>query len=136
VGFDFVCRLLADPTALTLLGDGTQSKSYVFVTDVVDAVLRAAEDGDRPYDVYNVATGDHITVNEIASIAMQCLDLDPASVEVTRGSGDRGWKGDVPVVRLDTRRIRALGWRQTRTSAEALRDSIMAMRLEVGASRR
>ena len=41
VGFDFVRKLLADPTRLEILGDGTQSKSYVHVDDVLAAVLLA-----------------------------------------------------------------------------------------------
>ena len=62
VGFDFVRKLLADPTRLEILGDGTQSKSYVHVDDVLAAVLLAGERGDEPFAVFNVATGDYITV--------------------------------------------------------------------------
>ena len=63
VGFDFVRRLLVDPTRLTILGDGTQSKSYIHVSDVVSAVLTAGNNPDgRRYEVFNVATGDYITV--------------------------------------------------------------------------
>ena len=42
VGFDFLRRLLSDPSKLRILGDGTQSKSYIHVHDVVEAVLLAA----------------------------------------------------------------------------------------------
>ena len=41
VGFDFVRRLRKDPTVLSILGDGSQSKSYIDVGDVVSAVLTA-----------------------------------------------------------------------------------------------
>ncbi len=43
VGFDFVRRLLDDPSTLRILGDGRQSKSYIHVDDVIAAVLLAAE---------------------------------------------------------------------------------------------
>ncbi len=69
VGYDFVRRLERDPSRLQILGDGSQSKSYVHVSDVVDAVLLAAEKAPRPFSVYNVATGDYITVSEIADLA-------------------------------------------------------------------
>ena len=127
VGFDFVRKLLDDPTRLDILGDGTQSKSYVHVDDVLAAVLLAGETGDQPFDVFNVATGDYITVAEIARVAIECLDLDPASVELRFGDGDRGWKGDVPVVRLATDRIRSLGWSNRYGSQDALRQSILAL---------
>jgi UDP-glucose 4-epimerase len=128
VGFDFVRRLRSDPGHLEVMGDGTQSKSYVLVSDVVDAVLLAARSGDgEPFRAYNVATGDYITVREIAELAIEVVGLDPAEVEVEYGPSPRGWKGDVPVVRLATDRIRALGWSPTAGSREALRRSMSEM---------
>jgi UDP-glucose 4-epimerase len=82
-----------------------------------------------------VATGDYITVAEIARLAVACLGLTPEQVEFQYTGGDRGWKGDVPVVRLNTDRIRATGWRCERSSAEALRQSILAMLPDLKAGR-
>jgi UDP-glucose 4-epimerase len=127
VGFDFVRRLRKDPTCLTILGDGSQSKSYVDVGDVVSAVLLAHRATSEPCRAYNVATGDSITVAEIAGLAMSVLGLDPGGVRLDYRGGDRGWNGDVPVVRLDTRRIRALGWHPSGGSAEALANAIRAL---------
>jgi UDP-glucose 4-epimerase len=131
VGFDFVRRLRADPTRLRILGDGTQSKSYIHIDDVLEAVFLARATGGQSYDVFNVATGDYITVGEIAALAAQVCGLDPAQVRLEFTGGDRGWKGDVPVVRFDCSKISALGWRCRRSSAEALRDSMAAMLDEV-----
>jgi UDP-glucose 4-epimerase len=128
VGFDFVRRLRDDPTHLTVLGDGSQSKSYVLVTDVVAAVLKAVDAGGTvPLNLYNVATGDYVTVREIVGLAFEVLGLDPAETPVEYGAEARGWKGDVPVVRLSTERIRNLGWRPSTGSAGALRASMEAM---------
>jgi len=135
VGFDFVRRLLSDPERLPILGDGTQSKSYIHVRDVVEAVLTALAKTEQPFGAYNVATGDYITVTEIADLAVECVGLDPESVEYEYSGGDRGWKGDIPIVRLDTRRIRALGWQNAMGSREALRDSMLAMLPEARAGR-
>lgn len=127
VGYDFVRRLLADPTRLRILGDGRQSKSYVYVDDVIAAVLTAAVHARDTFAVYNVATEDYITVTEIAELAMEVLELPPGSTEFEYTGGDRGWKGDVPVVRLNSERIRALGWKNERSVRDALRDSLAAM---------
>lgn len=127
VGFDFVRRLLREPDHLPILGDGSQSKSYIHVEDVVAAVVTASGADPTPYRVFNVATGDYVTVTEIAALALECLGLPPGSVQFDYSGGDRGWKGDVPVVRLSTERLRALGWANRRTSREALRDSMLAM---------
>src|SRR5271168_288895 len=127
VGFDFVRRLLVDPTRLTILGDGSQSKSYIHVSDVVSAVLTAGKNPDgRRYEVFNVATGDYITVSEIAELVVECLKLK-THPRFEYSGGDRGWKGDVPIVRLNTSRIRKLGWTNRFGSHMALRESIIAM---------
>jgi UDP-glucose 4-epimerase len=135
VGFDFVRHLVRTPDRLTILGDGTQSKSYIHVRDVVDAVLLAAERSVDRFRAYNVATGDYITVREIAELAVECVGLPPEGTEFAFTGGDRGWKGDVPVVRLDTSRIRALGWTHTMSSREALRRSMLAILDETTAGR-
>jgi UDP-glucose 4-epimerase len=121
VGFDFVRRLIKDPEHLTILGDGTQSKPYVHVDDVVRAVLVAHERALTPFAVFNVATDDYATVREVADITVDALGLDPGSVAYSFTGGARGWKGDVPVVRLNTDRIRALGWRCQHRTHDALR---------------
>src|SRR5262245_8268278 len=109
VGFDFLRQLLKNPHKLRILGDGTQSKSYIHVRDIVEAVLLAAQRTRERFAAYNVAT-DYITVTEIAHLAAECAGLDPSSVEFEYTGGNRGWKGDVPVVRLNADRIRGLGW--------------------------
>ena len=127
VGYDFVRRLIDDPTRLRILGDGRQSKSYVYVHDVIAAVLTAATQVEQPFAVFNVATEDYLTVNEIAELATEVLDLQQGSVSFEHTGGDRGWRGDVPVVRLNSERIRALGWKNERSCRNALRDSMAAM---------
>jgi UDP-glucose 4-epimerase len=128
VGFDLIRRLRVDPRQLTVMGDGTQSKSYILATDVVAAVLTVLDARlKHPFASFNVATNDYVTVREIVAIALGALFLDEADVNVSYGTEPRGWRGDVPVVRINTDRIRALGWRPSAGSAEALRVSIEAM---------
>jgi UDP-glucose 4-epimerase len=125
VSYDFIRRLLKDPTQLEILGDGRQSKSYIHVDDVLDALLLLHDNGTDRYDVFNVATGDYVTVTQIAELVAKQLGL--SGVSYTYTGGTRGWKGDVPVVRFDTTKLRALGWSNRRTSVEALTDSIDSM---------
>jgi UDP-glucose 4-epimerase len=131
VGYDFVRRLSADPSRLRILGDGTQKKSYIHVEDILAAIRVADEQARGKYDVFNVATDDYITVAEIADLAVKISGLVPGETKYEFTGGDRGWKGDVPVVRFDCSKIKALGWKARRGSAEAVSDAMKAMREEL-----
>jgi len=131
VGYDFVRFLKADPTRLRILGDGTQKKSYIHVEDVLAAVATVDASTGACYDVFNVATEDYITVREIADLAVRLSGLDQSGVLYEFAGGDRGWKGDVPIVRFDCSKIKALGWRCRHTSTEAMNMAIDAMLREI-----
>ncbi len=123
---DSTRRIFGAGGASRVWGDGSQSKSHDDVHDDVSAVLLAAEGEVHPCRASDVARGDHITVAEIAKLAMEMVGVDEHAV--IEYSGDRrGWKGDIPVMRLDTSRIRALRWASRRTSPDALLESLRAM---------
>ena len=125
VAYDFIRRLLENPERLAILGDGRQSKSYIYVDDVLDALLLLHDTGWHGFDFFNVATQDYITVREIAEIVVTRLGI--SDVDFVFSGGDRGWKGDVPVVRFRSDKIRARGWTNQRTTAQAMTDSIDSM---------
>ncbi|HUY05690.1 MAG TPA: NAD-dependent epimerase/dehydratase family protein [Acidimicrobiales bacterium] len=119
--YDFVRKLLADPTRLVVMGDGSQSKSYVHVADVLDAVFLMKSRRQKPFDVYNVGTDEYVTVRDIAELVIEVMGL--GGVEINYGSEPRGWKGDVPIVRFSSKKIRGLGWNNSWSSRDALRES-------------
>lgn len=125
VAYDFILRLLKTPDRLAILGDGLQSKSYIHVDDVLDALLLLHDSGWRGFDFFNVATEDYLTVREIAQIVVARLGLP--HVDFVFAGGDRGWKGDVPVVRFDTTKLRRKGWANKRSTVQAMTDSIDSM---------
>ena len=99
--------------------------------DILNAVFTAGEKCEAVYDVFNVATRDYVTVREIAIMAAELCGLPLEGVNFEFTGGDRGWKGDVPVVRFDCAKIENLGWHCSRTSGDALRDSMKAMLEEI-----
>ena len=125
VGFDFIRKLKKEPRKLQILGDGSQSKSYIHVSDVIDAMLFVIEKQNQNVNVFNVATDDYITVNEIAEIVTEEMKLSKVKFEHTGGS--RGWKGDVPVVRFNIEKIHKLGWKSKYNSQQAIRLSIQEL---------
>lgn len=125
VGYDFVRKLNENNSALAILGDGTQSKSYIYVDDVLDAMRLVETTSLTGYSYFNVSTEDHITVTGIADIVCEVLGLK--DVRYDYAGGNRGWKGDVPVVRLNSDKIRKLGWKNRFSSAEAIRNSVVSI---------
>jgi UDP-glucose 4-epimerase len=124
VTYDFVRRLTESPTELRILGNGSQSKSYIHVSDVVSAMLTLTDRGWDGFEVFNAGTGDYATVTQIADLVVERMGLLDVRYEYSGGS--RGWKGDVPVVRFRSSKLSALGWRCRHSSTEALLDSIDA----------
>ena len=125
--YDFVRKLLSNPNELSILGDGTQSKSYVHVRDALQAVFIAANQSEKHYEVYNVATRDYVTVKEIADLTVNSLGLSTNNVQYKFTTGRSGWKGDIPVVRFNTERIRKLGWIPRMSSREAISDALSSL---------
>jgi UDP-glucose 4-epimerase len=124
VGYDFVNRLQKDKQNLYILGNGEQSKSYVHVSDIVKGVLLASDKVQSRFDVFNISTPDYITVNEISEIALEELNIDKNQIQITYSGGDRGWRADVPVVRINSEKISKIGWSHSYNSQEAIRFSI------------
>lgn len=125
VGYDFIRKLMKDNTKLEILGNGTQSKSYIYVDDVISAMRIIELNHLKNYKYFNVATQDYITVKEIADIAVEITNSK--NVEYIYTGGDRGWKGDVPIVRLNSNKIRSFGWKNRYTSKEAIELSIKSI---------
>lgn len=109
---DFYRSLKTDPREITVLGDGRQEKSYLYVKDCVRAILTALREheGRGGAQAYNLGTDETVIVDE--SLAIICAELECAP-EVRHTGGARGWIGDSPLIRLDTAKIRALGWAPT-----------------------
>lgn len=115
--FDFLKRLLHDPTGLTVLGDGKQKKSYLYVQDCIDAILLALEKAPDAVNIYNLGTDEFCQVNDSVGWITGQLGINPA---ITHTGGERGWVGDNPLILLDCTRMRGLGWAPKLTIKEGI----------------
>lgn len=131
VSHDFVKRLRAEPARLQILGDGNQCKPYIHVDDVIAAMLLLLERQTTGYAYYNVGSEDQLLVRDIAEIVVAEMALD--NVEFDYSGGARGWRADVPVYRLDTSKIRSLGWRNNKNSGEAVVAAVRSLIGEIAA---
>jgi len=117
---DFIEKLRENPDSLTILGDGRQQKSYMHVSECVEAMRYAVEHADDAHNVFNLGTRTTTSVDRIADIVADEMGVDPDH-EYT--GGDRGWTGDVPRMRLSIDKLAALGWEPDQSSDDAVRQA-------------
>ena len=106
--FDFYQQLKKDPSCLSVLGNGRQRKSYLYVQDCIDAIMLAVEKANEKVNIFNLGVDDYVEVNN--SIGWICQELG-VTPRLKYSGGDRGWIGDNPFIYLDVKKIQALGWK-------------------------
>ena len=115
---DFIQKLRADPSELEILGDGRQEKSYMHISECIEAMCHVVKHADRPVNTYNLGTRTTTSVRTIADIVSEEMGVEP-SYEFT--GGDRGWTGDVPRMRLSVEKLSGLGFEPDDSSNGAVR---------------
>jgi UDP-glucose 4-epimerase len=116
---DFVRQLVQHPEELTVLGNGTQRKSYMHVDDCVRALKQVRAHG--PYDVFNLGVDDYCTVRNSVEWICGAMRLAPT---VHFGTEDRGWVGDNPFTWLDVSKARDRGWIAERGIQASVEDTV------------
>lgn len=119
--FDFINKLLKNPNELEVLGNGEQYKPYLYVKDLVEAILFVWKHSDEKINIYNIGVESKTKVKDIAKMVIEEMGLN-ASIKYK--GGDRGWLGDVPEFTYDLSKLNALGWKAKTTSDEAVKKSI------------
>lgn len=120
---DFIRKLKDNPEELEILGDGTQRKSYLHISDCVEALLLGLRgDHVEEVEVYNVGSIDQIDVLTLARIVIDEMGLENVRFRTTGGvDGGRGWIGDVRSMLLDISKLRSRGWSPRHNSEQAVR---------------
>ncbi len=106
--WDFVNKLKHNPHELEILGDGKQSKEYIYVGDCVEGIITGYKKSHGKSNIFNLAVEDNKTVDQVADIVTRELGL--SSVKRKYTGGPRGWIGDIPEVTLDISKLKSLGW--------------------------
>ncbi|HJJ35952.1 MAG TPA: NAD-dependent epimerase/dehydratase family protein [Methanocorpusculum sp.] len=122
--YDFVQKLRANPKELEILGDGSQSKSYLSVEECVKAMVFAPTISHETFNFFNIGSEDWVSVKRIAELVADEMKLPDVAFKFT--GGDRGWVGDVPKMRLAVDKLKSFGWNPGITSEDAVRAAIRA----------
>ncbi len=121
--FDFIRKLRKNPHELEIFGNGTQCKPYIYVLDLVEAIVKLTQEFKPGEEVYNISVeSEGTTVTHIAEIVVDAMGLSNVKFKYT--GGDRGWKGDVPRFSYDISKILATGWKPKHTSDESVRQTV------------
>lgn len=121
--YDFIRKLQSNPMELEILGDGSQKKSYIHVTDCIGAMLFIHSLGLKS-DVYNLGNTTMTSVLTIADGVCKIMGLKGVRYRFVPGNDGRGWPGDVKIAQLSIEKITKLGWRNRYGSDEAVQTSI------------
>lgn len=119
--FDFYNQLLANPQKLTVLGNGLQRKSYLYIQDCIDAMLTVIEKAKDKTNIFNLGTPEYCQVNDSIGWICEYLQLNP---EKKYTGGERGWIGDNPFIFLDTAKVQRMGWKPKLSIREGIMQTI------------
>ena len=122
---DFIKKLWKNTSLLEILGDGKQEKSYLHVSECVDAILFLIENSKEKVNIFNIGSEDTISATDIGKVVIEEMGL--SNVEFTYTGGNRGWKGDVPRMRLGIEKMKSLGWKPVYTSERSIRETARAL---------
>jgi len=120
VTYDFIKKLRKNSHVLEILGDGSQKKSYLYISDCIDAMLFGMEKSKSKVEIFNIGSEDWVDVKKIADIVSREMGLSPEYRFTGGVDGGRGWKGDVKIMRLSIDKLKNMGWKPEYGSKESI----------------
>jgi UDP-glucose 4-epimerase len=120
--WDFVHKLRENPRQLEILGDGKQSKEYLYVKDCIEGMTIGYAKAKDKVNIFNLGTHEQTVVDRVADLVSEEMKLTNVKRKYT--GGPHGWIGDNPTVELSLDRIEKLGWKPQLSSEEAIRRTL------------
>jgi len=131
VVWDLINKLLRNSAELEILGDGKQVRSYIHIEDAVEATVTAWRRTETSYGVYNIASEDWITVDEVADEVIEAMGLSNVKKVYKPVLHGVGWPGDVKRIALKIDKIKRLGFKPAMNSREAVRTTVRMLLEEI-----
>jgi len=128
---DFVKKLKKNMSNLEVLGNGTQQKTYLHVSELVEAMLFINNNTGNGLNYYNIgAMDDGVFVKQIAE---ETVKIVSPGATIKYQNSDQGWVGDVPRFYYSVEKLKELGWVPKMSSLEAVKRAILEIALQEGA---
>jgi UDP-glucose 4-epimerase len=127
---DLIIKLTKSYDLLEVLGNGTQRKAYLHVTDLIEAMLVISNRrSTNKNEIVNIGPLDEgVTVKWIAEQVVKRINPDAT---IVYGQGNKGWIGDVPKFFYSTEKLQKFGWIPKLNSEEAIIRSIDEITIQV-----
>lgn len=129
--YDFIRKLMENSNQLEILGDGMQTRSFIYIIDAIEATLIALNHASKPFEAYNVASEDWITIKQVANIVIETMGLRNVKCIYNPTQHGIGWLGDVKKIALDIRHLKALGFKPKYNSTKAVKLTAQALMKEI-----
>jgi len=124
---DFLDKIAENPNKLEIIGTGLQSRDFVNVSDVVDALLTVGSNESSNGEIYNIGYGTTTKIIDLAKLMLQILKLQNKTVITTTGVS---WQGDINTIWFDISKTKkALHWNPRISLEESIKEVIADRKL-------
>lgn len=120
--YDLLRKLARNPAALEVLGDGSQQKPYLHVSELIDAMLFIHDHAAEKLNYFNIGPADEGV--SVRFIAEAVIHQAAPNLSIHYTGGNKGWVGDVPKFTYSTRKLAQLGWTPALSSAKSLERAV------------
>ncbi len=127
--YDFYQQLMQHPDVLTVLGNGQQKKSYLHVSDCIQAIHTSIRESSNLVNIFNLGVDGYCEVRDSIGWITDEMSLDPV---IEFGTTAKGWVGDNPLIHLDITKIQSLGWEPKFSIEDGVRDTVKFLSLNLG----
>jgi UDP-glucose 4-epimerase len=105
---DFLDKLTKNPKKLEIIGTGQQSRDFVNISDIVDALILAGTKENAIGQTFNLGFGKTTKIIDLAHIILQILNLSGKTIVTTTGVS---WQGDINTIWFNIEKAKKeLGW--------------------------
>jgi len=119
---DFLDKIAKNPNKLEIIGTGLQSRDFVHVSDVVDALITVGSEEFTNGKTYNLGYGTTIKIIDLAKLMLQILNLQDKTVVTTTGVS---WQGDVTTIWFDNSKAKKeLNWNPKVSLEDSIKEVI------------
>jgi len=124
---DFLDKIAKNPNKLEIIGTGLQSRDFVHVSDVVDALVTVGSEEFTNGRTYNLGYGTTIKIIDLAKLMLKILNLQDKTVVTTTGVS---WQGDVTTIWFDNSKARKeLNWNPKVSLEDSIKEVIADRKL-------